>query len=367
MDKKKAPPRLPLPLQFLPARLAVWIGRHQHQVIDYLLAENRVLRARHGQRLKLTNADRRRLAVAGRQLGYKALRRIATIATPETFLRWYRQLVAKKHDGEDRRRPGRPSWRGLLIPLVVRMARENPRWGYTRIMGALKNQGHKVGRNTIRRILIEAGIDPAASRGQRMAWATSIRVHADSIAAMDFFTVYVVTWLGLVRYHVLFAIDLATRKVDIAGISRSPGRDWIVQVARNLLDAQDEFLRDKRYLILDRDPAFTAQFRDVLLRAGVSPIRLPPRSPNLNAFAERFVPSIKSECLNRIVPLGESHLRRAISEYMRHYHAERFHQGLGGRLIERPAGSAKQNKSQGKVVCRSRLGGMLNFYHREAA
>jgi transposase InsO family protein len=173
------------------------------------------------------------------------------------------------------------------------MERENT-WGYTRIRGALRNLGHEIGRNTIKRILQEHGIDPAPERGRRMSWATFIKAHLGAIVGMDFFTVEAVTWLGLVRYHVLFAIDIASRNVEILGIAVNPGGPWMEQVARNLVDALDGFLLGKRYLLLDRDPLYTQAFRQILDRAGIKTVRLSAHSPNLNAFAERFVLSIKS-------------------------------------------------------------------------
>jgi putative transposase len=172
-----------------------------------------------------------------------------------------------------------------------------------------------------------------------------------------------VSWAGLIRYHVLFLIDIATRKVEIAGLTRSPDGLWMDQIARNLLDVEDGFLIEERYLLLDRDPLYTMEFRTALERGGVEVVRLPARSPNLNAFAERFVLSIKSECLDRMVPLGERHLRRAVSEFVAHYHGERNHQGLENRLIEGPLPA----NSNGRLVRRERLGGLLSFYHRAAA
>jgi transposase InsO family protein len=174
---------------------------------------------------------------------------------------------------------------------------------------------------------------------------------------MDFFTVEVVTRLGLIRYHVLFAIDIASRKVEILGIAVNPGGPWMEQVARNLVDALDGFLLGKRYLLLDRDPLYTQAFRQILDQAGIKTVRLPAHSPNLNAFAERFVLSIKSECLDRIVLLGEDHLRRAISEYVAHYHHERNHQGLGNALID---GNLRAAPETGALASRERLGGLLN-------
>jgi transposase InsO family protein len=185
-----------------------------------------------------------------------------------------------------------------------------------------------------------------------------------SIAATDFFSVEVITRSGLVRYFVLFVIDLETRRVEIAGILPQPNGDWMIQTARNLTDCQDGFLRDARYLIHDRDPLYTRSFRKILKYSGVDTAKLPARSPNLNAYAERFVRSIKSECLAQIIPLGEQHLRQAVREYTEHYHVERNHQALDSRLIERRQGVIHMNSA---VERHERLGGVLNYYDRRAA
>jgi transposase InsO family protein len=244
------------------------------------------------------------------------------------------------------------------------MASENPTWGYARIRGALWNLGHDLGRNTIRRILADVGLEPAPERGKRTRWATFLKAHWGAIAATDFFTVEVVTNVGLVRYFVLFVIDLKTRRVHIAGIAHQMYGKWMEQVARSLTDPLDGFLRGTRYLIHDRDPLFTARFAEILSAASVSTVKLPPRSPNLNAFAERFVRSAKQECLRKVIPLGEAHLRRIVVEYVEHYHRERNHQGLGNVLIEPPSSG---RRVVGTVKCRERLGGTLRYYHREAA
>jgi putative transposase len=326
---------LPLPLQFLAAWLAVWFGRFLQQQIDYLVAENQILKEKLGDRkLKLTDADRRRLAVLGKELGRKLLAKVATIAAPDTILRWYREQVANKYDGSKRRGPGRPRKAEEIVKLVLMMVRENETRGYTRVKGALKNLGHTIGRSTIKCILREHGIDPAPIRGKRMPWSKFIKAHLGAIVGMDFFTVEVMTLFGLVRYHVLFAIDIGSRAVEIVGIGRAPGGRWMEQMARNLLDVEDGFLRRKRFLIMDRNPLYTAALRRMMKAAGVKVVRLPARSPNLNAYADRFVLSIKTECLARLVPLGEWHLRRAISEYVRHCHGERNHQGLDNTLID---------------------------------
>jgi transposase InsO family protein len=211
--------------------------------------------------------------------------------------------------------------------------------------------------------LKDQGIEPAPERSKRTSWKTFLRSHWDAIAACDFFTVEVLTLAGLKRFHVLFVIALEARRVEIAGIIHQPHGAWMLQVARNLLDIEDGFLKGTRFLILDRDPLYTSKFQALLCAAGVTPIRLPASSPNLNAYAERFVRSIRSECLSKLVLLGESHLRAVVREYLAHYHEERNHQGLGGQLIVPPA-----NLNQpGPIVARERLGGLLRFYHRKTA
>ncbi|MHC4392763.1 MAG: integrase core domain-containing protein [Planctomycetota bacterium] len=356
---------MPPILQFLLLIVSGWVNRRQQDVIEYLKAENRVLREQlGGRRPRLTNDQRRRLAVKGEALGRKVLMDVASIVTPDTILRWYRTLIAKKYDGRARRGAGRPRAEQQIAALVVRIATENPRFGYTRIRDALGNLGYEIARSTVRRILAEHGIEPAPERRRRTPWKTFLKAHWGAIGAADFFTVEVLTFVGLVRYSVFFVIELKTRRVEIAGITAQPCETWMKQIARNLTDPIDGFLLNTRHLILDRDPLYTAAFRHMLKASGVNVVRLPARSPNLNAFAERFVLSIKSECLSRMVVLGERHLRTAIAEYMEHYHRERNHQGLGGRLL---VPDAAPGVTEGPVVSRERLGGMLKYYFREAA
>jgi putative transposase len=256
---------LPPPLAFFLLLFSGWVNRHQQAVIDYLLEENRVLRAAHGPRqLCLTDDQRRRLAVKGKVLGRRRLADIAGIVTPDAILHWYRRLVAKKYEGSKTRHPGRPSTKPDIAALVVRMATENPTWGYTRIRGGLKRLGHDVARNTIKAILKDHGIAPVPERGTKTPWKTFLAAHWDGLAAADFFTVEVLTMGGLVRYVVFFVMKLKTRAVEIAGITSQPDEAWMTQVARNLTDARDGFLRGVQYLILDRDPLYTAAFRHLL-------------------------------------------------------------------------------------------------------
>jgi transposase InsO family protein len=222
--------------------------------------------------------------------------------------------------------------------------------------------GHKLSRGTIANILKDNGIEPAFERAKRTPWRTFLRAHWDVLAAADFFTVEVARPTGLVTYYIFFVIELSTRRIHIAGISPTPDSRFILQVGRGLTDAFDGFLLDKRFLILDRDTKFTDEFRELLVGSGTNVVRLPARSPNLNAYAERFVLSIKSECLDRLIFFTEASLRRAVRAFADHYHRERCHQGLGNTLIE-PA----TRESGGEIQSRDRLGGMLRYYYRQVA
>ena len=352
-------------LQFVILMVTGWVTRRQQNAIDYLVEENRILREKLGKgRIRLSDAQRRRLAIRGRALGRKELAKIAGIVTPDTILRWHRQLVARKYDGTSKRKVGRPKTDIEVEKLVVDMASDNPNWGYTSIRNALANIGITLSRTTVARILADNGIEPAPERGKRIPWKTFLAAHWDGLMAADFFTAEVLSIRGLVRYSVFFVMEVKTRRVHIAGITASPNGQWMLQVARNLTDAVDGFLLDKTHLILDRDPLYTDAFRQMLIESGVTPLRLPARSPNLNPHAERFVLSIKTNCINRIVPLSESHLRRSVEQFILHYHGERPHQGLNHAIIQ-PDETA--GRVVGRIARRERLGGLLNYYHREAA
>jgi transposase InsO family protein len=240
--------------------------------------------------------------------------------------------------------------------LVVRMAEENPTWGYTRIEGALKNVGHQVGRSTIARILKAHGLPPTPQRPT--SWQTFLRAHWGAIAGADFFTTEVWTWRGLVTFYTVFVIDLASRRVQVLGTTPHPDDAFMRQVVRTLTMAE---ANPCRLLICDRDAKWTMAVRERLEEAGICVVQTPYAAPNANAYAERFVRSMKEECLDRIIPIGEGHFRRAVSEFVAHYHRERNHQGLENALIERMPVSRG-----GRVHRHSRLGGLLNFYRRAA-
>jgi len=344
---------------------AGWMNQQQRDVIDYLQEENRILRDQLGdKRLRLTDDQRRRLAAKAKKLGRKVLTELDTKFSPNTLLAWHRKLIARKYDGSGKRGPGRLRVMEQIRALIVKFAEENGSWGYTRIRGALANLGHRVGRSTIARTLKAHGLEPAPERCKKTSWKQFLEAHWEVLAATDFFTVEVWTPTGLVRVVVLFVIELSTRKVEIAGISAQPDGAWMAQVARNLTDVEDGFLVGKKYLIHDRDPLFTAEFRETLASAGIEGLRLPARSPNLNAYAERFVRTIKESCLERMILFGEKSLRRAIQEFVVHYRRERNHQGLDNQLI---FPETIDSDRSGPIERRQRLGGMLNYYYREAA
>src|SRR6266571_988119 len=285
-------------LHVLIAMVAGWLQRHQQQVIAYLLAENRVLKAQlGGRRLRLTDTERRHLAVLAHPLGRKRLKEMATIATPDTLLRWYKRLIAQKFDGSTQRRQlGRPRVAEEVEQLVMRMAEENPTWGYRRIQGALGNLGYQIDKLTVRNILRRHHMEPAPQRRKAgMSWAQFLKLHWEVLAATDFFTVEVATWHGLVTYYVLVVMELATRRVQVAGITPHPTAAFMQQCARQLTDPCEGFLVGKRYVIHGRDTKCTPAFDGLLKDNGMEPIVLPPRSPNLNAYCERFVCSIKEE------------------------------------------------------------------------
>ena len=281
--------------------------------------------------MRLTDDQRRRLAAKGKPLGRRSLHQVATLVTPDTILRWHRKLIAAQWTHQAKR-VGRPGIMKTIRELIVRMAKDNPSWGYCRIQGELKKLDHRVARSTVAKTLRDQGIPPSPERPT--SWRTFLKAHADVIAAADFFTVEVWTGRGLVTHYVLFVIDHATRAVYVAGATPNPDSAFMAQVARNLTDHVDGFLRAKQFLVVDRDTKFTKQFAAILERVGVRVMQTAFQAPNMNAFAERWVQSIQRECLDRLILFGERRLRRVLTEYVMHYNSERPHQGIGNALCE---------------------------------
>jgi transposase InsO family protein len=228
----------------------------------------------------------------------------------------------------------------------------------------LANLGHDISDQTVGNILKEHGVERAPDRKRQTTWTTFIKAHWDVLAAIDFTTIEVWTKGGLITFYLLFVMELKTRRVCFAGCTPNPNTPWMKQVAKNLTDCMDGFLIGKRYILMDRDGAFSPAFQEILRWSGTEPVVLPPRSPNLSSQLERFHLSIKSECLEKMIFFAEASLRKATQEYLSHYHGERNHQGLDNRLI---TPGEELIRTSADVDCRERLGGLLRYYHRKAA
>jgi transposase InsO family protein len=217
---------------------------------------------------------------------------------------------------------------------------------------------------TVANILKLHGIEPAPDCRRQSTWKSILQAHWDVLASVDFTTIEVWSKTGLVTCYLLFVMELATRRVQFAGCTANPDESWMCQTARNLTDGEDGFLRGKKYLLMDRDTKFSEAFRIILEQAGVEAVRLPARSSNLSPNLERFMRSVKEECLERMIFFGERSLQVAVAEFLSHFHKERNHQGLGNRLIEP---GEEVGRTTGDVAFRERLGGMLRYYYRQAA
>ena len=249
--------------------------------------------------------------------------------------------------------------------VVVQFAKDNRSWGYDRIVGALKNVGYRVSDQTVGNILKRHGLPPAPERKKTTTWREFIRTHQALLVATDFFTAEVWTKCGLVTYYILFFIQVGSRKVHIAGLTPNPNGEWMTQMARNATMAEWGFLTPGQQVLHDRDTKFCPAFQETVKAAGVTPIKLPPRSPNLNAHAERWVRSVKEEVLSRLILFGEGALRHVLKEYGTHYHHERNHQGRANELLmplasQEPLGTTS-------IHSREKLGGLLKYYSRAAA
>jgi putative transposase len=311
-------------------------------------------------RPRLDERDRVFLAAASRLLNRTS--RPSFFVSPETLLGWHRRLLRRRWTYA-RRRPGRPAVSGELQALVLRLARENPRWGYQRIVGELAGLGQRVSATTVAKILREAGISPAGARAE-LNWRKFLRAHAQSMIACDFFTVETL-WLG--RLYVLFFIELDTRRVHLAGCSANPDGRWTTQQARQLVWSLPERQRPLRFLIHDRDSKLSLAFDDVFRSENVEIIRTPFRAPNANAFAERWVGTIRRDRLDWLLIANRGHLERVLRVYMEHYNTHRPHRALGLRApTPQPRIHRAGERPPGQIQRRQHLGGLINEYARAA-
>jgi putative transposase len=303
-------------------------------------------------------SDRAFLAAASRMLGREAWG--AFLVRPETLLRWHRQLVARKWT-RPHRPPGRPALDPEVRALILRLARENPRWGYIRIRGELLKLGVRVSATTIATLLRRHGLGPAPRRGP--TWSEFLRSQAAGMLACDFLTVETVR---LKTLYVLVWIELATRRVHLAGATSTPDSAWVTQQARNLVMALRDEGRSLRFLIHDRDTKFSGSFDEVFRSEGVKAILTPIRAPNANAFCERWVSTVRAECLDWTIVLGRRHLERVLRTYVQHYNEGRPHRGLdlGTPIVD--SSPAAGDVVAANVRRRDVLGGLLHEYRAAA-
>src|SRR5262245_22717370 len=307
-----------------------------------------------------SQADRALLAAFSRVLPRRVWRRSFFVA-PTTLLRWHRELVARRWTYRHRR-SGRPPTAAEVRELVVRLARENPCWGYRRVQGELVGLGIKLAASTVWTILREARIEPAPRRLEQ-SWSEFLRAQAASILECDFLTV---DRLFVKRFYVLFFMQLATRRVDLAGITTNPDGRWVTQQARNLLmQLDDEGIRP-RFLVRDRDSKFTSEFDEVFRSDGIRVIKAPVRAPKARAHAERWVGSVRRECLDRLLISGRRHLRHVLAGYVRHFNEHRPHRALGQRPPLRDEQPIAEVIDLDRLRRRDLLGGLIHEYRLAA-
>lgn len=350
--------------------------RHLNQSVnDSLIIQNQLLKAQvrelqrqlpKQKRFLISDFGKREMARLGKLLSRDALEDACLIIRPSSLLRWYRTLVAAKFDGSNNRgNPGRPRIRPENEALILRIASQNPRWGAKRIQGALTQLHISLCPQTILNVLKRNGIHPSPTREGNDSWSKFIKYHRDVLVATDFFSYEVLTFKGLVTYYVLFFIELGTRQVKIAGITNYPNALWMNQIARNLTMDGEPFFKNKKYLIHDRDSKYCSSFCKIFNQSGIKTIKLPALSPNLNAYAERWIQSIKSECLQHLILASRGSLEKAVNQYVTHYNFERTHQGIDNRIPRSGMTVASPNPNL-EIRCSERLGGLLNYYYRSA-
>jgi putative transposase len=380
--------------------LAALLNPEKRSLMDFYESQIRFLLAHLPKRPTPTLGEKMAMARSAAQVGRNALKEVLTLFTPDTLFRWHRELIRQKWDYSKKRGSGRPITTKEIESLVIQFAQENKGWGYHTIQKALQTLGFKVCQSTIRNILQRNGLTPSPERkkgmptfhkafkevgiapisilsklkeNRRMFWKEFCETHWEALVGCDFFTWEVWTPFGLITYYVLFLIHQASRQVHLAGITTNPDGDWMKQIAKNLTMPEwgwpalslSKGLKKGQIVLHDRDGKFCPAFRAILESEGIRTLMLPFQSPNLNAYAERWVRSVKEECLSKMIILREPMLRKTLKNYLEHFLNERNHQGLG--RIPFPAPEIARGSPTGKIVRRQHLGGLRNFYFREAA
>jgi putative transposase len=357
------------------AVLLVIVGATQRELarqVRYLKVENEILRSRLPKRVIVVPKERARLVKFARKLTAQMLRPLVTIVHPDTLLGWVRDGRTSSRAKPTGTPRGRPRTELALRRLILKLARENS-WGYTRILGELKKLGiTPPSRNTVKNILRTAGLDPGPKRGES-TWDDFLKRHAASLWQCDFFSRRVITKKGIRQVFVLAFLNVKTRRVILSPATYKPDAIWIAAQAESFVkQARDQGLPVAR-LIHDRDKKLSSLFDNTLRRHRVKVVKTPFRSPNMNAFVERFVQSITQECLNHFIVFGTPHMDVLCREYLTYYHRHRPHQGKRNELLLPPKRRKRRCKATedipalAELRCESRLGGLLKSYHRKAA
>ena len=341
---------------------------------DYLKQENLMykdlLKALGFSTNKLKWGKKHELSKRARRLNHKSRKKCITIAAPRTVLySWFHKEVKKMYDSShnqpEKKKKGRPLIKSKTKQYIIQMAKDNPRWGYETISNVLKLIHIQVSISSVRNILNAVGIYPAPDRDRTQTWHEFMKTQG--VYQCDFFTQHALVWnkakqtQEIICYYVLFFINVATRKVTLAGITEHPHKEWM----NNIVKGISWDIPDMKYLITDNDKKFCPSFFDILKSEGIQRIKIPPFSPNLNAFAERWVRTVKESCLDHLLIRSQQHLRYVLKEFILHYNHERPHQGLGG-VPPEPYQRYEGHRS-GKLEKVSRLDGLLNSYYLRAA
>jgi putative transposase len=333
----------------------VWLlarPRRSKELEILVLRHELAMLRRQNRQPKLTRPDRALLSALSRSLPRTAWAGFPV--KPETLLRWHRQLVARRWTYAQRA-PGRPPLESSLRKLILRLGRENPHWGYRRIVGELKGLGITVSATSVRKVLLEEGLQPAPQRSHS-SWRTFLRAQGTSMLACDFLTVETAF---LQRIYVLFFISLATRRIEYIACTSNPDGHWTAQQARNLVMQLGDG-HSFRFLIHDRDTKFSRAFDEIFHTEGIKLIRTPIQAPNANAYAERWVRTVRFDCLDRILILGRRHLEHVLRVYLRHYNEHRPHGALD--LVPPEGRDPTPLDALDRLQRRDLLGGLIHEY-----
>ena len=337
--------------------VSILLRRDQDREILLLRQQLLILSRKLSRKPPYGRLEKLALLLAGLRLSKRRLAKALLIVQPDTLLRWHRELVRRHWTFRQKRRPGRPPLTEEVQEWVLRLARENPHWGSKKIQGEMLKLGLRVSRSTVARLLRRQGLRPPQDHRRSPTWSQFLGQYKDFIWACDFFTV---TTARLRTFYVLFFMELGRRRLLLFNVTEHPQAEWVVQQVRNLSVQHDHL---PRFILHDRDGQFSEEFDACAEGSGAKIVKLPARSPNLNAYAERWVRSVREECLDQIIVLGERHLRYVLKQYVEYFMKRRPHQGLKQQVPDQ----REEFPTTGRIRCHQVLGGLINDYYREAA